>query len=50
MLIAEADRLAVFTPLPDTIKHQASVYADDLVIFLSPNVQDFANIRRILQS
>ena len=32
----------------DKIKHRASFYADDLVIFLSPNVNDFNNMRRIL--
>ena len=47
-LIHEADRRAIFTPLPDKIKHRASFYADDLVIFLSPNVNDFNNMRRIL--
>jgi hypothetical protein len=47
-LISKADRRAIFSPLPDKITHRASVYADDLVIFLSPCVQDFNNIRRIL--
>lgn len=47
-LINEANRRAVFTPLPDKIRHRASVYANDLVIFLSPDVNDFINIRCIL--
>ena len=47
-LIHEADRRAIFTPLLDRIKQHTFVYADDLVIFLSPNVNDFTNMRRIL--
>lgn len=47
-LISETDRQAIFSLLPDKIKHRASVYADDLVIFLSPSTQDFTNIRHIL--
>jgi hypothetical protein len=47
-LIAEADRRGVFSPLPDKIKCHTSIYANDLVILLSPNVQDFVNICRIL--
>ncbi|XP_066391721.1 uncharacterized protein [Miscanthus floridulus] len=46
--IHEVDRRAIFTPLLDRIKQHAFVYADDLVIFLSPNVNDFTNMRRIL--
>jgi hypothetical protein len=41
-LIAEADRHVVLTPLPDrAVKCQASVYADDLVVFLHPPDRDF---------
>jgi hypothetical protein len=47
-LIHEVDHREIFSPLPNKIKHRASVYADDLVIFLSSGVQDFTNIRRIL--
>jgi hypothetical protein len=47
-LIHEADWRAIFSPLPERIKHRASVYADDLVIFLSPDGSDFTNMRRIL--
>jgi hypothetical protein len=37
-LIAEADHRGVLTPLPgNVIKFRALVYADDLVVFLSPN-------------
>lgn len=38
-MIAEVDRRGVLKPLPrNVIKFRASVYADDLVIFLSPTV------------
>jgi hypothetical protein len=38
-LIQEADRRGVLAPLPgDVIRYRASVYANDLVIFLSPSV------------
>jgi hypothetical protein len=47
-LITEADHHGVFSPIPEKIKDRAAIYADDLVIFLSPDVQDFTNIRRIL--
>lgn len=47
-LIGEADHRVLFALLPDTIKQRASVYADDLVIFLSPVASDFTNVRRIL--
>jgi hypothetical protein len=47
-LIAEADRRGVFSPLPDKIKCRTSIYANDLVILLSPDVRDFVNIRCIL--
>jgi hypothetical protein len=45
-LIAEADCHVVLTPLPDrAVKCQASVYADDLVVFLHPSDRDFNCIR-----
>jgi hypothetical protein len=48
-LISEADRRALLTPLPgNVIKHRASIYADDLVIFLAPSATDFGCIRQIL--
>lgn len=47
-LIHEADRRGIFSPLPGKIKHRASIYADDLVIFLTPDTSDFVNLRRIL--
>jgi hypothetical protein len=48
-LILEADRRAALHPLPgNVITHRASVYADDLVIFLSPEVDDFVCMRQIL--
>lgn len=40
----------MLTPLlGNVIKYHASVYADDLVIFLAPSVQDFNCIRHILE-
>jgi hypothetical protein len=47
-IISEADHRGVFVPLPPKIKHHASVYADDLVILLSPCAQDFSTIRHVL--
>jgi hypothetical protein len=39
----------LLSPLPgNVIKFRASIYADDLVVFLSPNPQDFSCIREIL--
>jgi hypothetical protein len=49
-LIQKADHRGVLAPLPgDVIRYHASVYADDLVIFLSPLVQDFTCICQILE-
>jgi hypothetical protein len=49
-LIAKADRRALLTPLPENgIRYRASIYADDLVIFLAPFTQDFCCIRQILE-
>lgn len=49
ILVAEADRLHILSPLPgNDIKHRASVYADDLIIFLRPEPEDFNCIRQIL--
>ena len=48
-LIAEADRQQVLAPLPDSvIKYRASVYADDLVIFLCPEPNDFICMQQLL--
>jgi hypothetical protein len=47
-IIAEADSRGVFVPLPSRILHRASIYADDLVIFLSPCARDFSTMRHIL--
>jgi hypothetical protein len=50
MMIAEADRCGALTPLPgNAIKFRASVYTDDLVVFLAPTTRDFRCIREILQ-
>lgn len=49
-LIAEADHRGVLAPLPrNIVKFRASVYADNLVVFLSPTPQDFTCIRDILE-
>jgi hypothetical protein len=49
-LITAADRRAMLTPPPGSaIKYRASIYADDLVIFLAPSAQDFSCIRHILE-
>lgn len=48
-MIAKVDRRAVLAPLPGSASScRASVYADDLVVFLSPSTQDFNCIRQIL--
>ena len=45
-LIIEADRQGQLTPLPgNAIRHRASIYADDLVLFLAPTALDCACIR-----
>lgn len=49
-LLLEADRRALLTSLPGNgIKYRASIYADDLVVFLTPSPQDFSCVRRILE-
>lgn len=49
-LLMEADRRGVITPPPSAaIKYRASVYADDLVIFVAPKANDFACIHDILR-
>lgn len=49
-LIAEADRRGVLIPLPgNIIKFRASIYADNLVIFLLSDSKDFSCIRQILE-
>lgn len=41
-LIREADRRAALSPLPgQVVVHRASLYADDLVVLLSPKAEDF---------
>lgn len=48
-MIEEADRRGELLPLPgDAAWCRASVYADDLVIFLAPSTKDFTTIRRLL--
>ena len=49
-LFAEADRQGQLTPLPgNTIRYRASIYADDLVVFLAPCPLDFSCIRQLLE-
>jgi hypothetical protein len=48
-LIAEADRRRIFSRLPGTvIQHRASLYANDLVVFLAPTTRDLRCLRTIL--
>lgn len=48
-LILAADQAQQLTPLlGDRIKFRSSIYANDLVVFLAPNTQDFSSIRAIL--
>lgn len=48
-LLEEADRGGLLSPLPGSlIKFRASIYADDLVIFLRPKPEDFTCIRELL--
>jgi hypothetical protein len=49
-LIWEADRQRVLSPLPgNAVAHRASLYADDLVLFVSPQTQDLLSILGVLQ-
>lgn len=49
-LINLAEELNLFTPLgPKAIKKRASLYADDMVIFLHPTQQDLCLMRSILE-
>ena len=48
-MIREADRLRTFAPLPGrSIKHRASLYADDLVVFVTPAAEDLTCLQQIL--
>ena len=50
-MIQEADCQEQLTPLYGSkIKFRASIYADDLVIFLAPEVLDFSCMRQILEA
>jgi len=45
-MIAEAERRLVLSPLPGSIiRYRASLYADDLVVFVLPNRADLAALR-----
>lgn len=49
-LIREADRRGALAPLPGSvIDHRASLYADDLVVLLSPTPADLSCLQRILE-
>ena len=48
-LFREADRRRALTPLPGrVITHRASLYADDVVLLVSPNAADLDCVRQIL--
>jgi hypothetical protein len=48
-LIREADRRGALAPLPgNAIDHRASLYADDLVVLLSPTAADLNYLQQIL--
>jgi hypothetical protein len=48
-IIAEADRRHIFAQLPDMlIQHRASLYADDLVVFLAPTIRDLHCLHAVL--
>jgi hypothetical protein len=48
-LIREADRRAALTPLPGrAISHHASLYAEDLVILVTPTTNDLNCVQQIL--
>lgn len=49
-LIREADHRRVLSPLPGGVTaHRASLYADDLVVLLSPKVENLNCLHQILQ-
>lgn len=49
-LIREVDRRAALSPLPgQAIKHQASLYADDLVVLVTPTTNDLQCMLQVLQ-
>jgi hypothetical protein len=47
-LIHKADTWLLLQPLDTRLPHQASFYADDLVLFISPSVQDLQLTRSVL--
>jgi hypothetical protein len=48
-LIKEADRREILTTLPSrSIKHPMSHYADDLMLLLTPKLEDFECIKQVL--
>jgi hypothetical protein len=50
-IIREADRREALSPLAgQVIHHRASLYADDLVMFLAPVPEDLTCLRRILDA
>lgn len=47
-LISEADRRSMLSPLPgNCITHRASLYADDIVVLLTPRAQDFVFLSQL---
>jgi len=48
-MISAADGHGVLSPLPSSrIRNRASLFADDLIVFLSPTTGDLRCIRAIL--
>lgn len=48
-MVREADRGGLLSPFHgDHFEHRMSLYADDLVLFLAPKLEDFSCIRAIL--
>ena len=48
-LLREADRQRILAPLPgNSIMHRASLYADDLVVLVSPSAEDLTTLQHIL--
>ena len=49
-IIREPDRRGALSPLPgQAISHQASFYADDVVILVAPSRNDLNYVQQILQ-
>jgi hypothetical protein len=49
-LVRLAHKRDLFQLLPSAIKHRLSLYAGDLVVFLTPTIDDMQAMRTILES